>query len=103
MADRPGDLRRRERSRRRLIEKRLKQVMITPVDDRDEDRRAGQPVNGLESAEPGADHDDMMSVRQFHARPVEKPCCIVRAQDGAGETTVRPAPYAKTTMNRRSP
>src|SRR4029079_16441201 len=38
VADRPGDLRRRERSRRRLIEKRLKQVMIASVDDRDPDR-----------------------------------------------------------------
>ena len=61
LPDRPGDLRRGERRSRGLIEKRLKQVMIATIDDRDANRRSREPVNGLESAEPGADHDRMMS------------------------------------------
>ena len=60
MPDRPGDLRGRERRRRRLIEQRLKQMVVASIDDRDLDRRAGKPVHGLEPAEPGADHDHMM-------------------------------------------
>ena len=65
VADRPGDLGGRERRRRRLIEQRLKQMMVAAVDDGDPDRRASKPVDGLETAEPGADHDHMMSVRHF--------------------------------------
>ena len=64
MPDRPGDLRGRERRRRRLIEKRLKQMVVASIDDRDLDRRAGKPVHGLEPAEPGADHDHMMSAHR---------------------------------------
>ena len=59
--DRPGDLRGRERRCRRLIEQRLKQMVVASVDDGDPDRRAGKPMDGLEAAEPGADHDHMMS------------------------------------------
>ena len=58
--DRPGDLRRRQRGGRDLIEKRLKQVMIAAVDHRDADRRPGETMNGLEPAESGADHDHVM-------------------------------------------
>ena len=36
--------------------------MIAPVDDSDADRRPGQPANDFESAEPGPDHDHMMSL-----------------------------------------
>ena len=65
--DRPRDLGGRERRCRRLIEQRLKQMMVTAVDDGDPDRRAGEPVDGLQPAEPGADHDHLMSVRHFVA------------------------------------
>ena len=58
--DRPGDLRRRERGGRDLIEKRLKQMMIAAVDEGDADRRAGEPMNGFEPAESGADDDHVM-------------------------------------------
>src|SRR5262249_27819518 len=54
MSDRPGDLRWRERRRRRLIEQRLEQVMVATIDDRDADWRAGKPVNGFEPAKSGA-------------------------------------------------
>ena len=64
MPDRPGDLRGRERRRRRLIEQRLKQMVVASIDDRDLNRRAGKPVHGLEPAEPGADHDHMMSAHR---------------------------------------
>ena len=39
--------------------------MIATIDDCNADRRASEPVNGLEPAEPGADDDNMMSVRHF--------------------------------------
>ena len=52
MPDRPGDLRGRERRGRRLIEKRLKQVMVASVDDRDADRRAGKPVTDSSPPNP---------------------------------------------------
>ena len=60
MPDRPGDLRRRERGGRDLIEKRLKQMMIAAVDEGDADRRPGKPMNGFEPAESGADDDHVM-------------------------------------------
>ena len=64
LADRPGDLGRRQRRRCDLVEKRLKPVVIASIDDRDLDRRAGEPVNRLKPAEPGADHDHMMSAHR---------------------------------------
>ena len=67
MPDRPGDLRRRKRRRRRLIEKRLKQMVVASIDDGDLNRRAGESVDGLEPAEPGADYDHMMSGHLSHS------------------------------------
>ena len=64
MPDWPGDFRGRERRRRCLIEQGLKQVVVASIDDRDLNRRAGKPMRGLESAEPGADHDHMMSAHR---------------------------------------
>ena len=63
VTDRPGDLRGGERGGCDLIEKRLKQVMVAAVDERDADRRSGKVTNGFEPAEPGADHDHMMGAR----------------------------------------
>jgi hypothetical protein len=42
--------------------------MIATIDDRNADRRSGKPVNSLEPAEPGADHDRVMSARHPFAR-----------------------------------
>ena len=44
IADRPGDLGGRQRRGRDLIEQRLEQMMVAPVDQRDRDRRAGKPI-----------------------------------------------------------
>ena len=63
IADRPGDLRGRERGSRDLVQKRLKQVMIAAIDHGDADRRPGKGANGLEPAVSGADHDHMMTVQ----------------------------------------
>jgi hypothetical protein len=49
------------RRSRHLVEKWLKQVATASLDDRHLDWRAGEPVNNLEPAEPGADHDHVMS------------------------------------------
>ena len=59
--------------------------MIASIDERDADRRASEPVYGLEPAEPGADHDRVMSVRHS-VRPTvnNRPSGMVSAQDGAG-------------------
>ena len=43
---------------RHLVEQRLEQVVIAPVDDDDVGRRAGQAMRGTQSAEARADDDD---------------------------------------------
>jgi hypothetical protein len=63
MTDRPGNLRRRQRSRGHLVEQRLEQVMIALIDERDANRRTGQAVYDLKAAEAGAHDDDMMGAR----------------------------------------
>ena len=92
MPDRPGDLRRRERRGRDLIEKRLKQVMIAAVDEGDADRRPGEPMNGFEPAESGADHDHMMRARRH-------PCRHRVRSSAAAEI---PAPQTGAASRRRS-
>jgi hypothetical protein len=59
MTDRRGDVARRQRGRRHLIEQRLKEMMIRPVDHRDADRRVPQGARGGQSSEAAA-HDDHM-------------------------------------------
>ena len=54
-ADRPGDVAGRERGRRHLVEQRLEQMVVVPVDQRDLGRRAGQGARHLEPAEAGAE------------------------------------------------
>src|SRR5579872_1077290 len=86
MPDRPGDFRGRKRSGRRLIEQRLKQVMVATIDDRDANRRSSETVNRLEPAESGADHDHMISFGH-PIRPDSRqyPLRMIGAQDGVGE------------------
>ena len=58
-----GDVGRREGRRRDLIEERLEEVMVAPVDHRDPDRSAGEAARRFESSESGAhDHDVRPSV-----------------------------------------
>ena len=57
-ADRPGDVGRRQGRRRHLVEQRLEQVVVAPVDDDHVGRRAGQRPGRGEAAEAGADDDD---------------------------------------------
>ena len=64
IADRPGDLRGRQRRGGDLIEQRLEQMMVAPVDQRDRDRRAVKPVHRLQAAETGADDHDAVGCRR---------------------------------------
>ena len=57
-AQRDGDLAGRERAGRDLVEQRREEVMVAPVDQRDLDVGAAQLADGLQAAEPAADHDD---------------------------------------------
>src|SRR6185436_7785884 len=50
-AQRCGDLPRRKRSRRHLVQQRLEQMEIPPVDQSDVDRSAAQRLRGVQSAE----------------------------------------------------
>ena len=81
-ADRPGDLRGRQRSRRDLIEQRLEQMMIALVDHGDPDWRASEVARGFEPAEAGADDDDVM------LRPGRHRSCGVSAT-AASEVSMR--------------
>ena len=51
-AQRRGDLARRQRARRHLVEQRLEEVEVAPVDERDVDRRAPQRARGLSPPKP---------------------------------------------------
>ena len=64
IADRPGDLRGRKCRGRDLIQQRLEQMMVAPVDQRDRDRRAGKPIHRLQPAKTGADDHDAMGCRR---------------------------------------
>lgn len=66
MADRPGDLGSGDQRGCDLVEQRLEQVMISPVDQRDAHRRARKPVDELQPAKPSTDDDDMMPVLHGH-------------------------------------
>jgi hypothetical protein len=62
IADRPGDLRGRERSGRDLVEQRLEQMMVAAIDHRDRNRRAGKPEGRLQPAKSGADDHHAMRI-----------------------------------------
>ena len=53
-ADRRADVGRRKRGGRDLVEERLKDVVVPPVDDRHRDRRPGERLRGGEAAEAAA-------------------------------------------------
>ncbi len=60
-ADRRSDLGRRQAGRRHLVEQRLEEVVVAPVDDRDVRIGAGEPQRGAEAAKARADNDDVRS------------------------------------------
>ena len=58
-ADRRGDVPRRQRRHRDLIQQRLEDMMVAPIDQRDPHRRAAQRPRGIQAAETAADDHDM--------------------------------------------
>ena len=58
----PGDFRGCEGGRSNLIEQRLEDVMVAPIDHRDVHRRAGQSVGRFQAAEAAAYDHDVMAV-----------------------------------------
>jgi hypothetical protein len=62
-ADGRGNVGRRQGRSRNLVQKRLKEVIIAPVDHRHVRRDAAQPQRSAEPAETRADHDDFRPVR----------------------------------------
>ena len=59
-ADRRGDIGRRKAGGRHLVEQRLEQVIIVPVDHRDVEGAAGERFRGGQPAKPGTDDDDTL-------------------------------------------
>ncbi len=59
-ADRRGDVGRRQRRGRNLIQERLEQMMVRAVDQQDIDGRAGEPGRRCQSAEAAAHDDDAL-------------------------------------------
>ena len=76
IADRPGDLRGRQRRGRDLIEQRLEQMMVAAVDQRDRDRRAGKPIGRFQSAEAGADDHHVMGFCRRFAPSCQRPSVV---------------------------
>jgi hypothetical protein len=72
------------------MEKGLKQVMIAPIDNCDADRHPGEPVNGFEPSESGADHDRMMSAH--HPIRRERRCSGSPYSAGVADPTGRAKP-----------
>ena len=62
IADRPGDFRCCKRGGCDLIEQRLEQMVVAPVDQRDLHRRAGETERRLQPAETSADNHHAVGV-----------------------------------------
>jgi hypothetical protein len=73
MPDRPGNLRRRQRSGRDLIEQRLKAVVVLPIDQGHVDGRARQCLRRHEAAEARADDDDLGTLLRHSLHPFLQP------------------------------
>jgi len=69
VADRPGDLGRRQRRGRHLVEQRLEQMVIALVDQRDVAARAFERLDGREAAKAPADNHDLRFVLHGRATP----------------------------------
>jgi hypothetical protein len=94
-ADRRGDLRRRQAGGRDLIEQRLEEVVVAPVDDGDVGCGAGQGVRAAQPAKARADDHDVRPGHggtpsgQCYARP-NRLKAMTRSIDNV------PAPRVKT-------
>ena len=62
-----GDIGRRQRCRRDLVQKRLEQVVVVTIDDRDVGWRPRQCTRSFEPAKAGADNDDMRPCGSHHS------------------------------------
>ena len=60
IADRPGDFGSCQGGGRDLVQQRLEQMMVAPVDQRDLDRGAAEPMRRFQPAEAGADDHHVM-------------------------------------------
>ena len=67
-ADRPRDVRRRQARGRDLVQERLKQVVVVPVDEREVRRDVRERARGEQAAEPGAENHDARR-RSAHGNP----------------------------------
>jgi hypothetical protein len=70
LADRGGDLGRRQRGRGHLVEQGLEDVVVLAVEEQDVQVRPGQRLRGLEAAEAAADEHDTrpLSIHQRSSR-----------------------------------
>ncbi len=75
VADRRGDLARRQHAGRHLVEQRLEQVVVAPVDQRHVDRHVPEQPRGEEAAEAPADDHHAMAL--FASR-----CSLIAATHG---------------------
>jgi hypothetical protein len=62
VAQRGGNVGRAQAAGSHLVEQRLKQVKVAPVEQRDPHRRLAQGQGGIQAPEAAADNDDMRSV-----------------------------------------
>jgi hypothetical protein len=69
-ADRPRDIRRRQARGGDLIEQRLEQVVVVPVDDRDVRGCARERLRGEQAAEPCPDDDDASARHSIEPLPI---------------------------------
>jgi hypothetical protein len=59
MAYRPGNVRRRQAGGRHLIEKRLEEMVVLAINQRDIGGSCAKPLSDGETAEAGTDYDNM--------------------------------------------
>ena len=64
-ADRRGDVARRERRHRHLIQQRLEHVMVAPIDDRDLHRLTSKRAGRVQPTETSADNHDSRHAQRY--------------------------------------
>ena len=80
-AERRGNLTRRQRARRHLVEQRLEQVEVAPVDERHLHRWVAEFLGGRQAAEAAADDHDAVMHTGSEVRG--RGCPSVRSADRA--------------------
>ena len=99
-AERRGDVGRRQAAGRHLIEQRLKEVEVAPVDQRHLDGGLAQGLGGVEAAEAAAHDDDAMLAFHEGVRPDDRmnKKAVGRSRDREGAGAVRrrtPLPHGR--------